>query len=281
MPELPEVEIVRRALEPVFAGRRIESLIFNRRNLRFDLPQTLPERISFSSVSSVSRRGKYLTVFTENGCGFVLHLGMSGVIRIEAPDDKTVTKKHDHVEFHLSAGYRVVFNDPRRFGFLEELDEKNWEDYGAFSSMGPEPLGNDFSGPVLFERLRGRTSPVKNALLDQKVVAGLGNIYVCEALYYAGIDPVRSACDITARECDNMARAIKSVLRKALDAGGSSLRDYKHTDGQLGYFQHQFSVYDREGEVCRDCTFEGPEVCCVKRIVQSGRSTFYCPERQV
>ncbi len=280
MPELPEVEIVCRALEPAMVGRRTERLVFNRPNLRFSLPQGLPAQLKGQCFQSVMRRGKYIVVMAENGYGFVLHLGMSGAIRIEASPEERQAQKHDHVELFLEDGPRVVLNDPRRFGFLEALEEKSWKNYPAFAAMGPEPLGNDFNGPALAQAISGRRAAIKAALLDQKIVAGIGNIYACEALYMAAIDPRRGAGDLSADECEKLVRAIKQVLLKAIEAGGSSLRDYKHTDGKLGYFQHQFAVYDREGETCRTCDCDRIKTGGVQRIVQGGRSTFYCPEKQ-
>ena len=280
MPELPEVETVKNALEPVMVGQVFKQLIFNRPDLRFPLPKTLPKKLKGQAIQAVSRRGKYITVFAKNGHGFVLHLGMSGVIRIEHTRDEQQSQKHDHVEFILENNVRIVFNDPRRFGFLDSLEEKNWMHYSAFESMGPEPLGNDFNGPVLFSVLQNRNTPIKSALLDQKIIAGLGNIYVCEALYRAGINPSRIAATITSDEAARLVEAIGGVLRKAIQAGGSSLKDYRHTDGQLGYFQHQLAVYDREGQACADCDCDRMLTGGVQRIVQAGRSTFYCRERQ-
>ncbi|MEZ5814496.1 MAG: bifunctional DNA-formamidopyrimidine glycosylase/DNA-(apurinic or apyrimidinic site) lyase [Alphaproteobacteria bacterium] len=232
-------------------------------------------------IESVMRRGKYIAVFAEGGCGFVLHLGMSGVIRIEPTAAARRYEKHDHVEFLMEGGERIVFNDSRRFGFVEALDACGWQNYRAFAAMGPEPLSNDFNGPVLAQTLLGRTGAIKTALLDQKIVAGIGNIYACEALYAAGIDPQRGAGDLSEGECARLAGAIKSVLRAALEAGGSSLKDYRHADGKLGYFQTSFAVYDREGEACGvcDCDMIGGG-CGVHRIVQGGRSTFYCSQKQ-
>lgn len=280
MPELPEVEIVKRALDSATKGGRIEKVVFNRPDLRFPLPATLPEMLSGQTVKRVQRRGKYVVVFVQNGHGFVLHLGMSGVIRIEDVGGYT-PEKHDHVELYLAGGRRIVLNDARRFGFLESLEEASWQSYPAFAAMGVEPLGNDFSGAVLASVLAKRKTPIKVALLDQSVVAGIGNIYACEALYYAGISPFRAACDLSADEYEALAMSVKKVLFKAIEAGGSSLKDYKHADGKLGYFQHQLAVYDREGQSCPRCKCDTMQGDCVQRTVQAGRSTFYCTKRQV
>ncbi len=261
--------------------RSVEQLIFNRPNLRFPLPQNLPREMQGQKVKSVSRRGKYILVFAGGGQGFVLHLGMSGVVRIEPSPQDRLNEKHDHVEFLLGGGVRVVFNDPRRFGFLESLHEESWESYPAFKAMGPEPLGNDFNGPVLGASLAGRKTAIKIALLDQRIVSGIGNIYACESLYMAEIDPHRPAGSLSADECEKLARAIKSVLIAAIEAGGSSLKDYRHVDGKLGYFQTSFAVYDREGVACPHCDCDMLKEGGVRRIVQSGRSTFYCPHKQV
>ncbi len=279
MPELPEVEIVKRAIEPVLIENTVTSLTYNRKNLRFDLPVDLPALLEGQKLSSVQRRGKYILAFAPNGHGFVLHLGMSGVIRIEQPDEQT-EKKHDHVVWGLDNGVRVVLNDARRFGFVQGVNADSWTDIAPFSQMGPEPLGNAFNGEVLHRALSGKKTPIKTALLDQRVVAGVGNIYACEALYDSGIAPQRASGTLSDYECERLARSIKEVLQKAIDKGGSSLKDYKHTDGNLGYFQHHFTVYDREGQPCikQDCPCHTDQG--VLRITQQGRSTFYCPYQQ-
>ena len=280
MPELPEVEIVKRALETAMDGQKFEKIVFNRPDLRFPLPKDLPETLAGQGVQSVFRRGKYVLVFARNGQGFVLHLGMSGVIRIEDSPKSYSEEKHDHVALYLRGGRRVVLNDARRFGFIEALQEKTWRHYPAFASMGAEPLGNDFNGPALAAALKGRKTAIKIALLDQRIVAGIGNIYACEALFDAGINPLEPAGKLSLEVCETLAGCIKKVLLKAIDAGGSSLKDYKHTDGKLGYFQHQFAVYDRQGKPCPACKCDILQTGGVQRIVQSGRSTFYCKTRQ-
>ncbi len=279
MPELPEVEIVKRALEPVMLKHPLQSLKFNRADLRFPLPKDLPTKLADQKIASIQRRGKYILAFADNGHGFVLHLGMSGVIRIEHAQEET-DKKHDHVLWTFANGPRVVLNDARRFGFVQAVNQDSWQGQAPFNAMGPEPLGNDFNGAALKEALHNKKTSIKSALLDQRVVAGIGNIYACEALYDSGIDPQRQSASLAVDECEDLAGAIKAVLLRAIDKGGSSLKDYKHTDGNLGYFQHHFSVYDREGQPC-----PAPQCGCeqtggVKRIVQQGRSTFFCPHRQ-
>lgn len=279
MPELPEVEIVKRALEPVMLKHPLRSLVFNRADLRFPLPQDLPSQLVGQKISTIQRRGKYILAFADNGHGFVLHLGMSGILRIEDSEDET-DQKHDHVLWVFAKGPRVVLNDARRFGFVQAARRDDWNTQAPFNAMGPEPLGNDFNGAYLKEALKGKKASIKAALLDQRVVAGIGNIYACEALYDSCIDPQRQGASLSVDECENLAVAIKAVLLRAIEKGGSSLKDYKHTDGNLGYFQHHFSVYDREGRPC-----PAPDCGCkhaggVKRIVQQGRSTFFCPYTQ-
>lgn len=273
MPELPEVEIVKRGLEGAVLGGVIGSLTFNRPNIRVPLPADLPARLAGQRIDSFLRRGKYIVGLAENGHGFILHLGMSGVVKIIPSNEVYEPAKHDHVVFEMADGGHIVFNDPRRFGFLKATTRDSWRDDDSFKAMGPEPLGNDFNGPALAAALNGRKTPIKTALLDQKIVAGIGNIYACEALFMAGISPQRLAGSVKGQRAERLAQAIREVLERAIESGGSSLKDYYHADGSLGYFQHQFKVYDREGATI-DGQFE------VKRIVQSGRSTFYCPAKQ-
>ncbi len=280
MPELPEVEIVRRGLEPALVGKDFSAVIVNRRDLRAPIPQDFVSALQGQRVLQIRRRGKYILVFMDSGQGFILHLGMSGRISTYAPGEPYKAEKHDHVVFKMNDGAQIVYNDPRRFGMLYLTNEQGWQAEKPFSAMGAEPLGNNFNGPVLAQALEGRRTPVKVALLDQKVVAGVGNIYACEALYDAGIDPRRPACSINGQEAADLAGAIRGVLEKAIAAGGSTLRDYQHTDGTLGYFQHSFSVYDREGDFCPACVNDKLEEGCISWIVQAGRSTFYCHRMQ-
>ena len=276
MPELPEVETVKGGMEKAMLGKRLASIDVYRRDLRFPLPDDFEAALEGQRVTALSRRGKYALLFTDNGKCMVLHLGMSGRILIHGPEFPYSPAKHDHIVFTMEDGMRLVFHDPRRFGMIYLYEESDWERKPPFDKMGPEPLGNHFSGEALYERLKSRKTPMKNALLDQQIVAGLGNIYVCEALYEARIHPQRPAKDVSAAECETLALVIRSVLERAIEAGGSTLRDYKKTDGSLGYFQYNFSVYDRAGEPCPDCSCEEG----VQRIVQSGRSSFYCTKCQ-
>ena len=291
MPELPEVETVRRGLQPVMEGARIVSVETRRPDLRFPFPPDFAKRLSGKKIVSLGRRAKYLTAEIEGGPLLICHLGMSGSFRIEAegaastPGDfyheRSKAASHDHVVFHLASRRgkksKVVFNDPRRFGFMLFADANN--EHPMLADLGVEPTGNTLDGRLLADLLRGRKAPLKAALLDQTLIAGLGNIYVSEALWRAGLSPRRAAGTIApangkaGARAEKLATAIRSVIADAIEAGGSSLRDYVHADGSLGYFQHSFSVYDREGEPCRKPGCTGT----ISRIVQSGRSTFYCP----
>ncbi|PSJ55720.1 bifunctional DNA-formamidopyrimidine glycosylase/DNA-(apurinic or apyrimidinic site) lyase [Kumtagia ephedrae] len=291
MPELPEVETVRRGLQPVMEGARIASVELRRGDLRFPFPERFAERLAGKRIAGLGRRAKYLLLDVEGGPAVVCHLGMSGSFRIESGDDASVpgifhherskAAAHDHVVFHLEppegGAARVIYNDPRRFGFML-LAEDGAAGHPMLAGLGPEPTGNALDGALLRELLHGRIAPLKAALLDQRTIAGLGNIYVCEALWRAGLSPLREAGSIAGRgkkaavRTDTLADAIRAVIAEAIEAGGSSLRDHIQTDGSLGYFQHSFSVYDREGEPCRRPGCGGH----VERVVQSGRSTFYC-----
>lgn len=275
MPELPEVETVRIGIEPVLVGRMLEHVAVNRFDLRGGIPKDFAARVSGAVVERTERRGKYIFIVFDNGELAVLHLGMSGRIRVYQAADVYGPEKHDHVVLTMQGGVRVVFNDPRRFGMLYLVGVDDIDTVMPFAAMGPEPLGNAFSGAALFEKLARKKGPIKSALLDQRVVAGLGNIYVCEALYRTRISPFRVAGQVSAAECDDLAIAIRTVLNEALASGGSSLKDYRRADGELGYFQHQFDVYGREDEACKGCDVP------IIRAVQSGRSSFYCGVCQV
>ncbi|TPI49032.1 bifunctional DNA-formamidopyrimidine glycosylase/DNA-(apurinic or apyrimidinic site) lyase [Mesorhizobium sp. B2-9-1] len=291
MPELPEVETVRRGLQPVLEGARLVKVKARRPDLRFPFPERFSERLAGKTVTALGRRAKYLTMHIENGPVLICHLGMSGSFRIEAADSSDVpgafhherpkSAAHDHVVFDVVSPRdersRVIFNDPRRFGFML-FAEGAPDTHPMLAGLGIEPTGNALDGPLLASLLKGRRSPLKAALLDQRLIAGLGNIYVAEALWRAGLSPLREAGTIAGsakkakEQSARLAEAIRSVIADAIAAGGSSLRDYVQADGSLGYFQHSFAVYDREGEPC-------PKPGCrghVERIVQSGRSTFYC-----
>lgn len=282
MPELPEVETVRRGLEPAMTGSVIERAEVNRPDLRWPFPPRMAERLSGQMVLGLRRRSKYILADLASGETLLIHLGMSGRMLVSGDPlgqfvhEHPTPEKHDHVVFHMANGARVTFNDPRRFGAMDLMTTGEEHTHPLLASLGPEPLGNSFDEGYLIDRLKGRNTPIKAALLDQKIVAGLGNIYVCETLYRARISPIRKAGRIAAPRVAGLVPIIRDVLRDAIEAGGSSLRDFRQADGELGYFQHRFDVYDREGEPCRteDCTD------AVRRVVQSGRSSFYCPTCQ-
>jgi formamidopyrimidine-DNA glycosylase len=274
MPELPEVETVRRGLALRMTGRRIVKADLRRPDLRRPFPPLLAERLDGARIGALSRRGKYILIELDDSGILLLHLGMSGRITAGGPD--TPEALHDHVVLTLDDGTVVRFNDARRFGLLDYLPKSGIDAHPLLRGMGPEPLGPDFDGRYLARALAGKMTPIKAALLDQKIVAGLGNIYVCEALYRAGISPRRLAASVGDGRATRLAQAIRAVLGEAIEAGGSSLRDYVQANGELGYFQHRWAVYGKEGEPCPGCTCaEG-----VRRIVQSGRSTFFCAKRQ-
>ncbi|MBV7407746.1 bifunctional DNA-formamidopyrimidine glycosylase/DNA-(apurinic or apyrimidinic site) lyase [Maritimibacter sp. DP1N21-5] len=282
MPELPEVETVRRGMEPAMTGVRIAQAEVRREGLRWPFPPRMAERLTGATVTGLRRRSKYILGDLDTGEVFLLHLGMSGRILISGDPlgqfvhDHPATEKHDHVVLHMENGARVTLNDARRFGAMDLLPQGGETVHMLLARLGPEPLGNAFDETYLVDALKGRNTPIKSALLDQRIVAGLGNIYVCEALFRAGIHPARRCRNISARRFAALVPIIRDVLTEAIAAGGSSLRDYRQADGELGYFQHTFRVYGREG---LPCVTEG---CgdTVGRIVQSGRSSFYCPTCQ-
>lgn len=276
MPELPEVETVRRGLAPAMEGDVLARVTVNRPDLRFPFPDRFAERLTGARVLRMGRHAKFLCVDLSSDETLIMHLGMSGRFTVEGNPhgqfhhDTGGDPKHDHVIFEMESGARVTYNDPRRFGFMELWATEALSTYPRLADMGPEPLSNQFSAESLRERLAGKATPIKAALLDQSVVAGLGNIYVCEALFRAGISPKRKASSIGKLRSERLAAAINAVIADAIAAGGSSISDFASTEGSLGYFQHSFKVYDREGEACVSCG------ASVKRLVQSGRSTFYC-----
>ena len=269
MPELPEVETTRRGLAMRLEGRRIARIEARRADLRFPLPKDFAKTIQGRKVEALERRAKYILVRLEGGLVWLIHLGMSGrmVLRSGWPND---IGPHDHVIFATDEGWAVTFNDARRFGMMDLIPAAELDRHKLLAGLGPEPLGADFTPAVLQAALAGKKAPMKAALLDQSVVAGLGNIYVCEALFRAGISPKRLAGTVKPERIARLVPVIKKVLLEAVEAGGSSLRDYVQSDGELGYFQKRFRVYDREDAPCTSCRRP------VKRIVQSGRSTFYC-----
>jgi formamidopyrimidine-DNA glycosylase len=286
MPELPEVETVRRGLEPAMAGRRIVRAEARRPDLRFPFPERFAERLTGRRVERLDRRAKYLLFRLDSGETLLAHLGMSGRFTVHgragmqkpgkfvhAP---ATLERHDHVVFDMEDGGRVVFNDPRRFGFMALFASEAEDAVPYLDGLGPEPNSNAFSAAFLTERLRGKAAPLKAALLDQRVVAGLGNIYVCEALHRARLSPRRMARTIGPQRAERLAGAVRTVIDEAIEAGGSSLKDFASADGELGYFQHTFRAYGREGEACVTPGCGGT----IRRIVQSGRSTFFCPDCQ-
>lgn len=278
MPELPEVETVRRGLLPAMEGRLIERAEVNRPDLRWPFPERMAERLTGARVLALRRRSKYILADLSTGETLLIHLGMSGRMLVsglvlgEFFHEHEAPQKHDHVVLHLEGGARVTFNDARRFGAMDLLPTATAEANPLLAQIGPEPLGNGFSAPYLAARLAGRNTPIKTALLDQHLVAGLGNIYVCEVLYRAKIVPTRRAGDVL--DAGALVPIIREVLTEAIEAGGSSLKDYRQTDGELGYFQKAFAVYGREGQPCQTCATP------IARLSQSGRSSFYCPSCQ-
>ncbi|MCT4557786.1 MAG: bifunctional DNA-formamidopyrimidine glycosylase/DNA-(apurinic or apyrimidinic site) lyase [Pelagimonas sp.] len=282
MPELPEVETVRRGLAPSMEGQVITCAQVNRPDLRWAFPENMAERLTGARVERLRRRSKYILADLSTGETLLIHLGMSGRMLVSGDPlgqfvhDHPLPEKHDHVVFDMENGARVTFNDPRRFGAMDLLDTKTAQEHPLLAKIGPEPLGNQFDESHLVQVFSGRNTAVKTTLLDQKNVAGLGNIYVCEVLYRGRIHPSSKAGEIAATQVEKLVPIIRDVLSEAIDAGGSSLKDFRQADGELGYFQHRFDVYGREGEPCRTpgCTD------LIRRISQSGRSTFYCPTCQ-
>ena len=292
MPELPEVETVRRGLAEVMEGRRVELVEVRRHDLRIPVPDDFALRLKGRTLEKLGRRAKYLVGEFDDGTVLLAHLGMSGRMIIETPDDSAQASpenrpgnfvhdpgkhaRHEHIVFHVGNGTVIRFSDPRRFGLMTLTDRDSFAGHKLIRHLGPEPTGEDFTGPVLAAQLKGKHTPIKAALLDQRVVAGVGNIYACEALYAAGISPRRQASTVQGRRAGRLAAAVREVLGEAIAAGGSSLRDHVAPTGELGYFQHSFKVYGRTGEPCPGCDCGQS----VQRIVQSGRSTFYCAKRQ-
>ncbi|MEA2821000.1 MAG: formamidopyrimidine-DNA glycosylase [Bradyrhizobium sp.] len=300
MPELPEVETVRRGLQPAMEGAKIVHAEARRKDLRFPFQKDFVARLEGQTVTGLGRRAKYLMADLASGDVLLMHLGMSGSFRVVTANSKRAPGKfhyprnedraHDHVVFHMSSGATVIFNDPRRFGYMKIFARDRIEDEPLLQGLGPEPLGNEFDAAMLARACANRKTSLKAALLDQRVVAGLGNIYVCEALFRAHLSPRRLAATLATKagqrkgvaggEPTDQARqlvgAIHAVLNQAIKAGGSSLRDHRQTSGELGHFQHSFQVYRREGEPCATQGCGGT----VRRFTQNGRSTFWCPKCQ-
>ena len=292
MPELPEVETVRRGLQPAMEGARIVQAEVRRKDLRFPFQKDFVARLEGQTVTGLGRRAKYLMADLGSGDVLLMHLGMSGSFRVLKDGDQKAPgqfhhprgedRAHDHVVFRMSSGTTIVFNDPRRFGYMKVIARKGLEDEPLLSGLGPEPLGNEFDAGMLARSCANKKTSLKAALLDQRVVAGLGNIYVCEALFRAHLSPRRLAATLATKKGEptdharRLVAAIHGVLNQAIKAGGSSLRDHRQTSGELGYFQHSFGVYDREGEPCQTAGCGG----IVRRFTQNGRSTFWCPKCQ-
>lgn len=276
MPELPEVETVRRGLSPAMEGRIIERLQLNRADLRFPFPDRFQARIEGARITRLGRHAKFLVTELDTGEALIMHLGMTGRFTVNTSPtadfhhDPGTYPAHDHVIFTLQGGATVTYNDVRRFGFMELWPAAEMDTYPRLKEMGPEPLSNRFNAAYLDAALKAKQTPIKAALLDQSVIAGLGNIYVCEALYRSGISPRRKASTIPGARAARLAPAINAIIAEAIAAGGSSISDFANASGELGYFQHGFAVYDREGQPCKAC--QTP----IKRLVQSGRSSFYC-----
>jgi formamidopyrimidine-DNA glycosylase len=292
LPELPEVETVRRGLQPAMEGARILAAEARRKDLRFPFQKDFVARLEGQTVIGLGRRAKYLMADLGSGDVLLMHLGMSGSFRVVKVDGEATPgqfhhargkdEAHDHVVFHMSSGHDIVFNDPRRFGYMKIIARNAIGDEPLLKDLGPEPLGNEFDAGLLAQACANKKTSLKAALLDQRVVAGLGNIYVCEALFRSKLSPRRLAATLATKKGEptdharRLVDAIHAVLNEAIKAGGSSLRDHRQANGDLGYFQHSFQVYDREGELCRTGGCEG----IVKRFVQNGRSTFWCPKCQ-
>ena len=282
MPELPEVETVRRGLMPAILGQIIFMAEVNRPDLRWPFPKNMAKRLTGARVTALRRRSKYILMDLDRGETLIIHLGMSGRMLISGFKlgnfftEHPAAEKHDHVVFHMENGARITFNDARRFGAMDLATTAEVENHKFLTSLGPEPLGNSFNESYLKAALTGKNTPIKTALLDQRIIAGLGNIYVCEVLYRSKILPTQKAATLSKLAIGKIVPTIREVLEEAISAGGSSLKDYRQTGGELGYFQHNFQVYGREGETCKEKVCKGT----IKRITQAGRSSFFCPQCQ-
>ncbi len=299
MPELPEVETVMRGLSAVLIGSSFTSVQLRRKDLRFPLPKNMDALLRGHKIISLTRRAKYILINFANDQSLIVHLGMSG--RMVIDDGSSKVQKHDHVIFITNKGddrrpaslrersphginaaseqksLHIKFNDPRRFGMMDMVATAKTSNHKLLKHLGPEPLDASFTGEALFAKLKTKKVAIKLAIMDQRVVVGIGNIYACEALYAAGTHPQRPANKVTLKECTALVAAIKAVLKRAIAKGGSSLRDYVQADGELGYFQHEFAVYGRAGEKCKHCSHKN---ITIQRITQGGRSTFFCPIKQ-
>jgi len=278
MPELPEVETICRGLAARLEGRRLIRVLQRRPDLRFALPSGFARRLAGRRIERIGRRAKYILIYLDDGKVLICHLGMTG--RMLLGKGEPELEIHDHVVFFAEGDVTLRFNDARRFGFMDLATAAKLAEHKLLKDLGPEPLGPEFNGPRLAQAVAGKRTPIKAALLDQRVVAGIGNIYASEALFRAGISPRRLARTVQGERAERLARAVTAVLAEAVAAGGSSLRDYVQADGELGYFQHRWQVYEREGRACPGCGCEIKTTGGIRRIVQSGRASFYCPRRQ-
>ena len=282
MPELPEVETVLRGISPILEGNQIDYAQVNRPDLRRPFPNNLAKRLKNRKINFLYRRSKYILIDLSEGETLIMHLGMSGRIMISQKvagtfhHNTTHSKKHDHFILHLKDNHKLTFNDPRRFGVIDLLRTETLELSGMLSQIGPEPLSNSFNEAYFVSTLRVKKTNIKSALLDQRVVAGLGNIYACEALFRAGISPKRQAFRISHKKLSSLVPIIKEILLEAISSGGSSLRDFRNASGDFGYFQHSFDVYGREDQDCYNTECDSK----IKRITQAGRSSFYCSNCQ-
>ncbi|HWT99098.1 MAG TPA: bifunctional DNA-formamidopyrimidine glycosylase/DNA-(apurinic or apyrimidinic site) lyase [Terriglobales bacterium] len=279
MPELPEVETVARGLALRMVGKTFAKVEQRRPDLRFPLPVDFARRLTGRGITAIRRRAKYLLIDLDDGQVVLGHLGMSGRMLVSDTRPEAL-ETHDHLVFTLDDGVCVRFNDARRFGMMDLVPLAELDQHKLLRDLGPEPLGNEFNGPTLAAALKGKKTPIKSAILDQKLVVGVGNIYASESLFRAGLSPKRVAATVQGERAERLAASIKQVLTEAIAAGGSSLRDYVQADGELGYFQHQWKVYDREGQPCPGCDCDHARTGGIRRLAQSGRSTFYCSKRQ-
>ena len=282
MPELPEVETIMRGISPFLAGATIKRIKLNRADLRWPFPENYANRVKEAKVLNLKRRSKYILIDLSTGETLLIHLGMSGKILVSDSKigncfyESSKLAKHDHVIFELNGGTIITYNDPRRFGAMDLAKTDDLNNHKFLEKLGPEPLGNNFNSDYLKFKLSKKESPIKNVLLNQSVVAGLGNIYVCEALFMSGISPKKIASKISKNKCEELVKNIRAILISAIEAGGSSLKDFTDIQGNSGYFQFEFYVYGRENEYCRTTNCDRK----IKRISQSGRSSFYCPHCQ-
>jgi len=279
MPELPEVETVCRGLATALTGARIIEVEQHRADLRGPMPDNLAAKLTGLHVTHIHRRAKYILITLDKGQTLLMHLGMSGRMLLSQADRKP-PGKHDHLVFHFDNGITLRFNDPRRFGMCDLVATSEAPSHKLLRNLGVEPLEKDLTPALLAAKLKGKKASIKDALLDQRIIAGIGNIYACEALFLAGISPKRKAGACSSNQIDKLVPAIRKVLNASIKAGGSSLRDYVQSDGELGYFQHHFAVYDREGQRCPGCTCDVKKTFGIRRIAQGGRSSFYCATKQ-